>query len=62
MVAAEVKNCGGAASVASCDVEDWLWFPGWFRDVVDKKGGSGQRSKDHNPNNPWDWYIYLHLP
>lgn len=28
MVAAEVKNCGGAASVATCDVEEWLRFPG----------------------------------
>lgn len=24
MVAAEVKNCGGAASVATCDVEDLI--------------------------------------
>lgn len=35
--------------MATCDVEDWLWFPGWFRDVLDsrQKGGGWQRSKDH---------------
>ena len=20
------------------------------------------RNREHDPNNPWDWYIYLHLP
>ena len=29
MVATEVKNAGGAASVATCDVEDW-WRVTWL--------------------------------
>jgi len=41
-----VKNCGGAASVATCDVEDWLWLPGWSRDVFDKKVGVVKEAKN----------------